>query len=131
MKKRIYIIVGIVIFLVVAGFITKAVIEKVTRDITEQKTDEIMQRMGVSTTKALKDVPCDKITSPRQFSSAAYYSGPLLDAHLHMPFTFDVPKAMYAQADHDGAILEKEVAAGSIVCLFDKTNVKSAYALHV
>jgi Tat protein secretion system quality control protein TatD with DNase activity len=139
----------------VAGFITKAIIEKVTRDITErevrritggefdrntqseidsiteQKTDEIMQRMSVSTTKSLKDIPCDKIKSPRQFSSSAYYTGPLIDAHLHMPFTFDVPKAMYAQADHDGAILEKEVAAGSIICVFDKTNVKSAYGFYV
>src|SRR3989338_571616 len=126
MKKIIYALVGIAIFLVVAGFITKAVIEKVTRDITEreiqritggeadritqseidritkQKTDEIMQRIGVSVTRALKDIPCDKITSPRQFSSSAYYRGPLLDTHLHMPFTFDVPKAMYAQADYDG-----------------------------
>src|SRR3989344_1439425 len=155
MKKIIYILVGIVIFLVVAGFITKAIIEKVTRDITEreikritggevdritqseidriteQKTDEIMGRMGVSITKALQDIPCDKITPPRQFSSSSYYSGPLIDAHLHMPFTFDVPKAMYAQADYDGAVLEKEVTAGSIVCLFDKTNVKSAYGFYV
>ena len=155
MKKRVYILVGVVIFLVVAGFITKAIIEKVTRDITErevrritggevdritqseidriteQKTDEIMQRMGMSTTKALKDIPCDKITSPRQFSSSAYYSGPLIDSHLHMPFTFDVPKAMYAQADYDGAVLEKEVAAGSIFCMFDNTGVTSAYGFYV
>ena len=155
MKKIIYILVGIVIFLVVAGFITKAIIEKVTRDITEreikritggevdkitqseidriteQKTDEIMQRMGVSATKALQEITCEKKVSPRQFSSSAYYSGPLLDAHLHMPFTFDVPEAMYAQADYDGAVLEKEVTAGSIVCLFDKTNVKSAYGFYV
>ncbi len=145
----------ILVVLVVAGFITKAVIEKVTRDITEreikritggevagitqseidriteQKTDEIVQRIGVSTTKALKDISCDKITPPRKFSSSAYYSGPLIDAHLHMPFTFDVPKAMYAQADYDGAVLEKDVAAGSIVCIFDKTNVKSAYGFYV
>ena len=155
MKKIIYALVGIAIFLVVAGFITKAVIEKVTRDITEreiqritggeadritqseidritkQKTDEIMQRIGVSVTRALKDIPCDKITSPRQFSSSAYYRGPLLDTHLHMPFTFDVPKAMYAQADYDGAVLEKDVAAASIVCLVDSTNVKSAYGFYV
>jgi hypothetical protein len=90
-----------------------------------------MQRIGVSTTKALKDIPCEKITSPRQFSSSAYYNGQLIDAHLHMPFTFDVPKAMYAQADYDGAVLEKDVAAGSIFCMFDNTGVKSAYGFYV
>ncbi|MBI3443136.1 hypothetical protein HY008_00520, partial [Candidatus Woesebacteria bacterium] len=41
MKKMIYILVGIVIFLVVAGFITKAIIEKVTRDITEREIKRI------------------------------------------------------------------------------------------
>ncbi|MBI2549779.1 amidohydrolase family protein [Candidatus Woesearchaeota archaeon] len=126
--RKLIITLGVIlVVLVVAGFITKAVIEKVTRDITERE----MQRMGMSITKALKDIPCDKITSLRQFSSSAYYSGPLIDTHLHMPLTFEVPKAMYAQADYDGAVLEKEVAAGSIVCLFDKTNVKSAYGFYV
>lgn len=149
MKKIAYIVVGIVIFLVVAGFITKAVIEKVTRDITErevrritggevdritqEKTEGITQRiLGVSSdAKSLQDVECDKKPVQRQFSSASYYTGPLIDAHLHMPFTFDVPKALYAQADYDGAVLEKDVAAGSIMCVFDKTGVKSAIGFYV
>lgn len=157
MKKIIYLIVGILIFIVVAGFITKVIIEKVTRDITErevrritggevdritqaeidriieEKTEEITQKIvGVSSgAKSLQDIECDKKPLPRQFSSPSYYTGPLIDAHLHMPFTFDVPKALYAQADHDGAVLEKEVAAGSIMCVFDKTGVKSALGFYV
>ena len=47
-----------------------------------------------------------------------------------MPLAFDVPKAMYAQADYDGAVLEKEVAAGSIFCMFDNTGVKSALGFY-
>ena len=157
MKKIVYVLVGAVIFLVVAGFITKAVIEKVTRDITEReikrlaggevdqikqaeidritqkKTEEITQRiLGVSgDAKSLQDVECDKKPVLRQFSSASYYTGPLIDAHLHMPFTFDVPKSLYTQADYDGAVLEKDVAAGSIMCVFDKTGVKSAIGFYV
>ena len=149
MKKIVYIVVGIVIFLVVAGFITKAVIEKVTRDITErevrritggevdritqEKTEETTRQiLGVSRdAKSLQTVECDKKPVQRQFSSASYYTGPLIDAHLHMPFTFDVPKALYAQADYEGAVLEKDVAAGSIMCVFDKTGVKSAIGFYV
>lgn len=157
MKKIIYIVVGIVIFLVVAGFITKAVIEKVTRDITErevrriagdqaeqitqeeidritqQKTEDITRSIigGGTTSNSLKTVECDKIPAARQFSAPSYYEGPLIDAHLHMPFTFDVPKSLSAQADFDGAVLEKDVPAASLICLFDKTNVKSALGFYV
>jgi len=157
MKKIVYIIVGIVIFLVVAGFITKAVIEKVTRDITEreirriagdqadritqeeidriaqEKTEEITRGILGSGTasSSLKTVECDKTPVARQFSASSYYEGPLIDAHLHMPFTFDVPQALYAQADFNGATLEKGVPAASLICLFDKTNVKSALGFYV
>ncbi|MBS3138175.1 amidohydrolase family protein [Candidatus Woesearchaeota archaeon] len=149
MKKIVFIIVGIVIFLVVTGFITKAIIEKVTRDITErevrrivgdrvteeeiqrmteQKTQEITSGILRTSSNTLTQIECAG-ASP-QYSSN-YYKGYLIDAHLHMPFTFDVPKALYAQADYDGAVLEKDVAAGSLICLLDKTKVKSAFGFYV
>ncbi|HLD39986.1 MAG TPA: amidohydrolase family protein [Candidatus Nanoarchaeia archaeon] len=154
--RKIYFVIGMVIFLVVAGFITKAIIEKVTRDITEreirriagdqaekitpaeieritqQKTEEITRSiLGTSSTNSLQIVECNKTPATHQFSASSYYEGPLIDAHLHMPFTFDVPEALYAQADFSGATLEKDVPAASIICLFDKTNVKSALGFYV
>ena len=153
-QKLILTIGVILVVLVVAGFITKAVFQNVVRSITErevsritnseveritgERTTEITQQeidsitqgiLGEST--SLQDVECDTKPAPRQFSSTSYYTGPLIDAHLHMPFTFDVPKVLYAQADYDGAVLEKEVAAGSIMCVFDKTSVKSALGFYI
>ncbi len=164
----------ILVVLIVAGFITTAIIEKVTQDITEREikriTGEEVQRItgkaatpgmpsdmdkmiqdmieqrtkeimgGISGKESSDDItpkvttpeiPCDLTPLPRQFDSAQYYTGSLLDAHLHMPFTFDAPEAMYAQADYKGATLEKDVTTASIMCLFDKTKVKSAYGFYV
>lgn len=160
-QKLILTIGVILVVIVVTGFITKEVIrsvtEKITRDITEreiaritqgevekitqseidrmveEKTNEITRGiLGQSgEAQSLQDIECDKTPLPRQFSSTPYYTGPLIDAHLHMPLTFDVPKALYAQADYNGAVLEKDVAAGSIICVFDKTRVQSAIGFYV
>ncbi len=110
------------------GRVTQSEIDRITQEKTEEITRGIV---GGSIAKPLQDIPCDITPAPRQFSSASYYTGPLIDAHLHMPFTFDVPKALYAQADHDGAVLEKDVAAGSIMCVFDKTGVQSSIGFYV
>lgn len=111
------------------GKITQQEIDRMTEEKTNEITREILGQS--SEAPSLQDIECDKTPRPRQFSSPSYYTGPLIDAHLHMPFTFDVPKALYAQADHEGAVLEKEVAAGSIICVFDKTGVKSALGFYV
>lgn len=114
--------------------ITQDEIDRITDEIIKQKTEEITRQMfggGIISPDELKEVECDKAPKQRQFSSAQYYNGPLIDAHLHMPFTFEVPKAIYQQADWDGPILEKEVAAGSIICGFDKEKTSSAFGFYV
>ncbi len=156
-RKLFITLVIILVAVVIAGFIAKEIFQAVVEGITErevarimqgetdritqaeidritqEKTKEITQQIGGVSggAKSLQEVECDKKPLPRQFSSLSYYTGPLIDAHLHMPFTFDVPKALYAQADHDGAVLEKDVAAGSIMCVFDKTGVQSAIGFYV
>jgi predicted TIM-barrel fold metal-dependent hydrolase len=48
-----------------------------------------------------------------------------------MPFTFEAPPTLYKQADWDAPILEKEVKAGNIVCVFDKEITSSAFGFYV
>lgn len=116
-----------------ADSITKSEIERITGEITEQKTKEITNQMfgGDVKIESLKEVECDKTPSERKFAYASYYEGPLFDAHLHMPFTFEVPPALYQQADWDGPIMEKEVPMGRIICGFDKTKTSSAFGFYV
>ena len=102
--------------------------------ITEQKTREITEQiMGGSAgidDNPLKQVECDLTPKPREFDSTPYYNGQLIDAHLHMPFTFEVPSSIYQQADWDPPILEKEVASSHIICIFDKAKISSAFGFY-
>lgn len=65
---------------------------------------------------------CSRTFSP-QFAAEPYYTGPLFDAHFHLP-------PAYEEQD-DGwrpPVLGKEVTIDKILCLFDQENVKGAYA---
>ena len=155
MKKSIPIIaVSIIIFLIVAYFIfdytvrkiterevkritqeeigriTKGETNKITQSEVDRITDEIIKQRTGDITRQIKEVNCDKNPSPRQFASDSYYTGPLIDSHLHMPFTFEVPPSIYAEADWDAPILEKEVAVGDIICAFDKEKISTAFGFY-
>ena len=153
-------IVSVLVFLLVAGFITKIAIEKITKSITErevaritknevgrltqeeteritnsiteQKTREITEGiLGKNSQVELKKIECDKTLSKRRYGSGAYYEGYLFEDHLHMPFTFDVSPELYKQADFNAPILEKEVAVGNIICIFDREKINSAIGFYV
>lgn len=116
------------------GRITNEETARITDEITKQKTEEITRKMfggDIGSQEELKEVECDKAPAQRQFNSATYYNGALIDAHLHMPFTFEVPKAIYEEADWDAPILEKEVATGEIICDFEKEKINSAFGFYV
>ncbi|MDO8511363.1 MAG: amidohydrolase family protein [Nanoarchaeota archaeon] len=150
MKKSIPIIViSIIAVLIVAYFIFNYTVEKITERevkritqgeidkatgseigrLTKEITDKILG--GGTTDQALKEVNCDNIPTQRKFSNSPYYSGPLIDDHLHMPFTFKVSPEIYAQADWDAPILEVEVLAGNIICDFDKEKTSNAFGFYV
>ncbi|MBI4143398.1 amidohydrolase family protein [Candidatus Woesearchaeota archaeon] len=112
--------------------ITESEIDRITQETIKQKTEEITNQIldGRSAGK-LKEVECDKTQTKRQFDSSQYYEGALIDAHLHIPFTFEAPKALYQQADWPAPTLEVEVAAGDIICGFDKEKISSAFGFYV
>lgn len=113
--------------------VTQSEIGKITDEIVKQRTEEITNQIlgGKAVASALREVECDRTPAQRQFDSNPYYTGPLIDNHLHMPFTFDVPKEIYRQADWNAPILEKEVLAGNIICDFEKEKISSAFGFYV
>lgn len=115
------------------GKVTDSEIDRITQEMIKQKTEEITNQIlgGKTSSGKLKEVECNKTPAQRQFASNPYYTGPLIDAHLHMPFTFQAPKALYQQADWPAPTLEVEVAAGDIICGFDKGKINSAFGFYV
>ncbi|MEK6869287.1 MAG: amidohydrolase family protein, partial [Nanoarchaeota archaeon] len=64
---------------------------------------------------------CSREFSP-QFDAAPYYSGPLFDAHFHMPPTYDEEP----EKDWRYPIWGKEITLPQILCTFDKEKVRGA-----
>src|SRR3989344_3441164 len=110
--------------------ITEREIARITEERTKDITDQILGG-GAADKTQLKEVDCDSSQTQRQFASSPYYTGTLIDNHLHMPFTFKVSPEIYAEADWDAPILEEEVFAGDIICGFDKEKINSAFGFYV
>ena len=108
----------------------KEITKKESNNLTKvipQKQDVLLNQ-SVQETNAQKGVnqrlPCSRQFSP-QFNAAPYYTGPLFDAHFHMPPTYE--------EQDDGwrpPVLGKEVTLDQILCYFDKEKVIGAYAFH-
>ena len=86
-------IVAILIFVVVAGFIiinvTKTIFNKVAGNITEKITGNITSGISGSITgdssAKIEKKDCNLPKTKREFKAESYYSGPLIDSHVHLP----------------------------------------------
>ncbi len=63
---------------------------------------------------------CSREFSP-QFQAGLYYSGPLFDAHFHMP-----PTWQEQEKDWRHPVLGKDITLSQILCSFDKEKVRGA-----
>ncbi|MBI1970331.1 amidohydrolase family protein [Candidatus Woesearchaeota archaeon] len=101
--------------------------EKKTQEIPSQGQDEEQNigKVAVITSSPTKDneentqkqQTCSRVFSP-QFNAQPYYTGPLFDAHFHLPNTFDEPDNGWRQP-----VLGEEVTLEQISCFFDKEHV--------
>lgn len=115
---------------------TKEITKQITEQITSGQTPagglpggQIPGILPASTTTA--DVPCDLTPQPRQFSSTPYYTGPLLDAHLHMPAGFEIPAAVAQQVDWTAPVWDKDISTAEFICLLDREQSKMAIGFHI
>jgi len=75
--------------------------------------------------QAFIEKECDLSPQPRAFDTGAYYTGPLIDAHVHMPMFIEPPPGVTTDAGSVRfAVLGKDVTMGDIICLMDQENIK-------
>src|SRR3989344_2160142 len=67
-------------------------------DITPQQQDGIVTQPAIPETK-VQEPKCSREFSP-QFRAEPYYTGPLFDAHFHMPLLVDFSKIEGLGIDH-------------------------------
>src|SRR3989338_24033 len=96
-------------------------------------TQPVVQETKVQEIK-VEEPKCSREFSP-QFRAEHYYTGPLFDAHFHMPDLIDFSKigghgeGQYADHGSDPItdhVLGKDVSLDKILCNFDKEKVKGA-----
>jgi len=75
---------------------------------------------------------CDLKPKPREFSLAPYYSGPLVDAHVHMPIASRIVATVAKQFGfEDMPVLEGELSPQNLFCLFESEGIKQTIGFHM
>ena len=74
---------------------------------------------------------CSRAFSPR-YSAGPYYTGPLFDAHLHMPTLIDISKADPSKLEGHGADIaghigvDRDAELDKLLCNFEREKVRGA-----
>lgn len=97
-------------------------------DITPPQQDVTLNQSIVQETK-VQEPTCSREFSP-QFNAEPYYSGPLFDAHFHMPPTWEEqdPEPDWPWRP---PVLGKEITLSQILCYFDKEKVTGAITFNI
>lgn len=75
---------------------------------------------------------CYSTPKPREFSTDEYYTGPLIDSHVHFPTAFEVPTSISSSLGfRQFATLGKDITVDEIICSMDKGNIKSLIVFHL
>lgn len=83
------------------------------------------QSSGSQTASVPAATPCDLAPLQRQFSNTPYYTGPLFDAHFHMPQMFKIPN------NPDAPVIDQDVSRRDVACLFsDKSRIENVFAFY-
>ena len=101
----------------------------------DRMIQEMMEQMmgggAPLTAQKEEEFVCDRTPTQKKFNTNPYYTGPLVDSHLHMPFAFRIPSAFAQQADWNAPVLDQDISKSEIVCLFDKENINYAFGFYL
>lgn len=74
---------------------------------------------------------CNRTPHQKTVATTPYYTGHLIDSHLHLPSLMRMPSDVAKQADWDPPVLDQDVSKAEIICLFDKENIISGFGFYV
>ena len=104
----------------------KSVIQEPAKDVAEKPPTK-------SPTPAPVPSTCDLTPRPKRFNKTPYYTGPLFDAHFHMPLSEKFAEKLSQM--HGGElisdpVLGKDVTLEEILCFFNKEKVRGAIGFY-
>lgn len=133
--KTVAILIFILVFVVIAYLITVRIFNKIVGNITEQQTENIIKDMVtdflMGGSQKLAKKPCALATHKREFSTKAYYDGPLIDSHVHFPTASKIVSSIAKQNGLELPLLEGEISADNVICLFESEGVTKIFGFHI
>ena len=137
MKKRGILFACLVLILFLIGCTNKVQVSETPQEpITEEtnnQSDATSQKQDLNLNQSSVQKPtCSREFSP-QFNAEPYYSGPLFDAHFHMPPNYEeepeesplFPKGFRMP------VLGEDITLNEILCSFDKEKVTGAFLFYL
>ena len=74
---------------------------------------------------------CNLKPQQREFNREPYYTGPLIDTHVHMPVASKTIKDLSIQAGFEDMPSSSDVSTDYINCLFDAEGIKKAFGFFI
>lgn len=125
-------IVAILIFIVVFVMVFMKVAPIITTNITNQIINNITGKQGGNDlVSKIEKKPCDTPKTKRQFKSEPYYSGPLIDSHVHFPTSAKIVSNIAGQNGLELPVLEGNISADKLICLFESEGITKTFAFHI
>lgn len=76
--------------------------------------------------------PCTLTAKPKEFNKEPYYSGPLIDSHVHMPIASKIVSTVAKQLGfEDMPVFEGNLTPNYLVCLFESEGITAAFGFHM
>ena len=73
---------------------------------------------------------CDFDPEQREFDTKNYYTGPLFDAHHHMPLLFSLPPGLQDEHSAKTAVLGIDITIEGFICQMDKENINGVFGFY-
>ena len=106
--------------------------EEVREEIQKEKLEESLEEVGEEPAQSVGATSCSRPFSP-QFRAEPYYTGPLFDAHFHMPSSkglAEMMSQMHGGESTSDPVLGKDVTLKEILCFFDEEKVRGAIGFY-
>ena len=81
--------------------------------------------------KIAEKKPCNLPRHEREFKSEPYYSGPLIDSHVHLPTTAKMVSSIAQKNGLELPVLEGDISADKLICLFDSEGIIKTFGFHI
>ncbi|MDP3710650.1 MAG: amidohydrolase family protein [bacterium] len=81
--------------------------------------------------KSPKKEPCNLTPRPREFNHEPYYTGPLIDAHLHLPTSSKIVSVVSTKIGKSTPAWDKDLSLHYLNCLFGTEGTIKAFGFHL